>query len=45
MKNPLLLIFGGAAAYFLLRSANNTSITGKTSQVTLTGVRINTKNI
>jgi hypothetical protein len=43
--NPLLIITLAGGALWLLNNANKTSITNKTAQVTLTGVRINTKNI
>jgi hypothetical protein len=43
--NPLLLFGLIGGAYYLLSNANKTSITNKTAQITLTGVRINTKNI
>jgi len=43
--NPLLLLAIGGGALWLLNNANKANITTKTAQVTLTGVRINTKNI
>jgi hypothetical protein len=43
--NPLLILSIGGAALWLLSNANKGNITSKTAQVTLTGVRINTKNI
>jgi hypothetical protein len=43
--NPFLLLSIGGAALWLLNNANKGNITSKTAQVTLTGVRINTKNI
>jgi hypothetical protein len=43
--NPLLLLGIGGAALWLLTQANRGNITSKTAQITLTGVRINTKNI
>lgn len=43
--NPFLLLSLAAGAFYLIRNANNTAITSKTAQITLTGVRINTSNI
>jgi len=43
--NPLLLLTIGGGVLWLLNSANKGTITSKTAQVTLTGIRINTKNI
>jgi len=43
--NPFLLLSIAAGAFYLIRNANNTAITSKTAQITLTGVRINTSNI
>jgi hypothetical protein len=42
--NPLFIILAGGAL-LLLNNLNKTNITTKTAQVTLTGIRINTKNI
>lgn len=43
--NPILFLAIAGGALFLLSNANRTNITSKTAQVTLTGVRINTRNI
>lgn len=43
--NPLFLLIGGGVALYLLNAGNKANITSQTSQVTLTGIRINTKNI
>ena len=43
--NPLLLLTIGGAALWLLNNANKGNITSKTAQITLTGIRVNTKNI
>jgi len=43
--NPILFLAIAGGALLLLSNANRTNITSKTAQVTLTGVRINTKNI
>lgn len=42
--NPLLIFAIGGAALWLVSNANKGNITSKTAQVTLTGVRVNTKN-
>jgi hypothetical protein len=43
--NPLLFFSLAGGALWLLSNVNKTNITNKTAQVTLTGIRINTKNI
>jgi hypothetical protein len=43
--NPILFLAIAGGALLLLSNANRTNITSKTAQVTLTGVRINTRNI